>query len=315
MSKHRDHGGGLDAAVARFGGEKSDWIDLSTGINPTPYPIGEIPPEAWCALPDAAAQDALLQAARSFWNVPHHAAILAAPGASALIARLPALWPKASVAIRTPTYNEHAGAFEAHGWEINGADPNVQVAVHPNNPDGRLWRDTELTAPHVIIDESFCDTMPEASHIDRVLDGQTLVLKSFGKFWGLAGLRLGFAIGAPKLIDRLTSLIGPWAVSGPALSIGHAALSDANWARSMNIKLQHDAARLDVIMKNKGSKTLGGTSLFRLYEVENARAFQERLARGRVWSRIFSYSERWIRLGLPTGAGWEQLNAALDSAE
>ncbi|NVK44862.1 MAG: pyridoxal phosphate-dependent class II aminotransferase [Rhodobacteraceae bacterium] len=314
MSKHRDHGGGLDAAVARYGGEKSDWIDLSTGINPTPYPIGNIPQSAWSSLPDAAAQDALIQAARAFWNVPRRAAILAAPGASSLIARLPALWPVGRVEIQTPTYNEHAGAFGAQGWTVsNQPDPSadVQVIVHPNNPDGRLWRQDALTASYVIIDESFCDVMPEASLIERVSDGRTIVLKSFGKFWGQAGLRLGFAIGAPELIDRLSALIGPWAVSGPALSVGTAALNDGAWFAATNITLKHESEKLDGIIANKGAKIIGGTSLFRLYDVPNARAFQNQLAKGRVWSRIFPYSDTWVRLGLPPEDKWDQVEAAL----
>nr|WP_319248995.1 threonine-phosphate decarboxylase CobD [uncultured Celeribacter sp.] len=315
MTRHRDHGGGLDAAVARYGGEKPDWVDLSTGINPTPYPTGTLPAEAWQPLPDAAAQDALVQAARSFWNIPHDAAVLAAPGASALIARLPALWPKGRVAIQTPTYNEHAAAFEAHGWQVQPVDvehpAQVQVAVHPNNPNGRLWTARELRARTTIIDESFCDVMPEASHIAHAGDGRTIVLKSFGKFWGLAGLRLGFAIGSPDHIDRLAQLIGPWAVSGPALRIGAAALNDPDWAMTTRIRLTQDAARLDRLMEHNGAMLAGGTTLFRLYEVESARALQEHLAKGRIWSRIFPYSERWIRLGLPPEDRWGQLEAAL----
>lgn len=314
MSKHRDHGGGLDAAVARYGGEKADWIDLSTGINPTSYPIGEIPQSAWSALPDAAAQDALIQAARTFWTVPRGAAILAAPGASSLIARLPALWPVGQVEVQTPTYNEHAGAFDAQGWQVShqpNLSADVQVVVHPNNPDGRLWQQDELTAPYVIIDESFGDVIPEESLIERVSDGRTIVLKSFGKFWGLAGLRLGFAIGAPELIDRLSSLIGPWAVSGPALSIGTAALNDIAWATATNIKLKHDMEKLDRLMIHKNAKSIGGTTLFRLYETPDARAFQNRLAKGHVWSRIFPYSDTWLRLGLPPEDKWDQLEAAL----
>ncbi|SFK20873.1 threonine-phosphate decarboxylase [Celeribacter marinus] len=315
MSKHRDHGGGLDAAVARHGGEKSDWIDLSTGINPVPYPIGDIAPNAWAALPDAAAQDGLIQAARAFWDVPHEAAILASPGASSLIARLPALWPKGRAAIETPTYNEHAGAFDTHGWDVVTHAPEkgvtVQVVVHPNNPDGRVWDADAFTAPFTIIDESFCDIAPEQSHIARTRRDDTIVLKSFGKFWGLAGLRLGFAIGAPDLIDRLASLVGPWAVSGPALSIGRTALMDAAWTEATRARLAQDAARMDGLFSAKGATLVGGTTLFRLYEVDDARAWQTRLAQGRVWSRIFPYSERWIRIGLPAPDGWDQLEAAL----
>lgn len=311
MSRHRDHGGGLDAAVARYGGEKSDWIDLSTGINPDPYPLGEIAPQAWTALPDASAQDHLIQAARSFWNVPETAAVLAAPGASALIARIPALWPKGRARIETPTYNEHAGAFDAHGWQVAEDFGSVQVAVHPNNPDGRMWRADEFTAPFTVIDESFSDVMPEASHISRAARDDTIVLKSFGKFWGLAGMRLGFAIGAPALIDRLSTLIGPWPVAGPALDIGARALSDDAWAAATRSRLTADAARLDALITAKGATLTGGTSLFRLYEVDDARAWQARLAKGRIWSRIFPYSDRWLRLGLPPADGWAQLEEAL----
>ncbi|ATG48693.1 threonine-phosphate decarboxylase [Celeribacter ethanolicus] len=318
MSHRRDHGGGLDAAVARWGGEKSGWIDLSTGINPAPYPIGDIPPNAWTALPDAAAQDALVQAARGFWQVHHGAAVLAAPGASSLIARLPALWPKGRVEIQPPTYNEHAGAFGAQGWEVMTSDPtrkaSVAVAVHPNNPDGRLWREEEFTAPVTIIDESFCDVIPEESHIARVRDGRTIVLKSFGKFWGLAGMRLGFAIGAPDLIDRLAALIGPWAVSGPALAIGTAALNDPVWAIRTRIRLTQDAARLDEMMEGKGAKLVGGTTLFRLYDVGDAHMVQTRLAEHHVWSRLFPYSRRWLRLGFPPSDRWGQLETALEHA-
>lgn len=311
MSKHRDHGGGVDAAAARYGGERSEWIDLSTGINPVPYDVGQIPPEAWQALPDAAAQDALIQAARSLWNVPRKAAILAAPGASSLIARLPALWPTGRVRVDTPTYNEHAGAFENHGWMITPELPDVQVVVHPNNPDGRLWRRDELNAPVTIIDESFADIDPALSHMDRISDGRTIILKSFGKFWGLAGLRLGFAIGAPELIDRLGNLLGPWAVSGPALHIATRALEDHDWINAARIRIAHDSDRIDHLMQNKGIKCIGGTSLFRLYDTENAQQFQRKLAEARIWSRIFPYSDRWVRLGLPAPDDWERLEDAI----
>ena len=313
MRRHRDHGGGIDAAVARFGGERGDWLDLSTGINPVPYPIGEIPPEAWTALPDAGAQDALVQAARAFWQVPQGAAVLAAPGASSLIARLPSLWPAGKVRITRPTYNEHAAAFEAHGWDVaSTGEADVQVVVHPNNPDGRLWRAGDLSGPVTVIDESFCDVAPEASHIAKAADPDVIVLKSFGKFWGLGGLRLGFAIGQPALIARLADLIGPWPVAGPALQVGTAALSDLAWAEATRQRLDREAKLLDYAVTAKGATVLGGTPLFRLYEVDDARAWQERLAsQGRVWSRVFPYSDRWLRLGLPPSGRWDQLEAAL----
>jgi len=305
-----DHGGGIDAAIARFGGARADWLDLSTGINPVPYPIPALPADAWTALPDAGAFEALYSAARAFWQVPDGAEVLAAPGASALIARIPALQPPGRVEITAPTYNEHGAAFAARGWVAGGG--GARVIVHPNNPDGRIWREGDLgNNTLTVIDESFCDVMPGASLVHLAARPGVVVLKSFGKFWGLAGMRLGFAIAAPETIARLATMIGPWAVSGPALVTGAAALRDVAWAEATRTRLSLDAARLDAIMKCAGASSPRGTDLFRLYDVDDAVAWQERLARAHIWSRVFPYSETFLRLGLPGPDGWGRLQAAL----
>lgn len=308
-----DHGGGLDAAAVRYGGDRNEWIDLSTGINPVPYPIGTIEQGAWTALPDKAAQTALIKAARQFWQIPDAAAVIATPGASAPIAMVPRLRPAAQVHIATPTYNEHAAAFAAAGWQ-EVSDPHkaeAQVIVHPNNPDGRLFTSSNLHAPLRVIDESFADIIPDASLIAQTSAPDTLLLKSFGKFWGLAGLRLGFAIGDPELIDKLTTMLGPWPVAGPALQIGTRALNDPNWATKTRTRLGTDAIRLDRLITQAGANTIGGTSLFRLYDVDDAAAWQDRLARHHIWSRVFPYNPRWLRLGLPAPDAWPRLEAAL----
>lgn len=304
-----DHGGGIDAACARWGGNRADWLDLSTGINPRPYPIPPLPADAWTALPDRAAFAALETAARRFWRIPDSAALIAAPGASALIARIPALLPPGRIAIPAPTYNEHARAFRAAGWTVTDDATEASVLVHPNNPDGRLHRAPQT--PFAVIDESFCDITPDASHIAQATRPGTLILKSFGKFWGLAGARLGFAIGDPQLIHRLKPLIGPWAVPGPTLAIATAALSDDAWATETRARLTQDAQRLDHLLSQAGAKPLGGTTLFRLYDTPNATLWQDRLARHRILTRIFPYSTRWLRLGLPDGPGWSRLEQAL----
>ena len=309
----RDHGGGLDGAAMLYGGARNDWIDLSTGINPVPYPIGKFTQNDWTALPDAAAFNALTQAARSFWNVPDGAAILPAPGASALIARIPALATAARVDIPKPTYNEHAAAFQAQGWTLSQDNPSAHVLVHPNNPDGRFWSDSDANAPLTIIDESFCDIAPDASLIHLAERDGVIVLKSFGKFWGLAGLRLGFAIGDPTLIASLNDFIGPWAVSGPALRTGALALNDHGWADQTRARLGADAARLDALMRTHGADVVGGTSLFRLYDVGDAAAWQAKLARAHIWSRVFPYSDKWLRLGLPAPDQWARFSAALSA--
>ncbi len=305
-----DHGGGIDAAVAQFGGHRADWIDLSTGINPVAYPLGDLPADAWNALPDEGAFARLEQAARSFWNIPQSAAVLPAPGASALIARMPAIAPAGRVHIPAPTYNEHARAFLAQGWTASDS-ADTCVLVHPNNPDGRLWSARDF-APLTIVDESFCDVTPDATLIEHAARPNTIILKSFGKFWGLAGLRLGFAIGDPALIAKLAQGIGPWAVSGPALEIGTRALRDHAWANATRARLTADAARLDAMM---GLPVVGGTSLFRLYDTENAAALQSHLARAHIWTRVFPYSSRWLRLGLPGAANhWARLETAMATA-
>lgn len=313
----RDHGGGIDAAAAQYGGTRDAWVDLSTGINPVPYPLGEIPLNAWAALPDAGAMERLLTAARKFWNVPDQAEIIAAPGASAVIARMPALATAPGAYIPSPTYNEHAAAFRAHHKLGDQQDPanTTHIYVHPNNPDGHLWPTKVIGGrPLTVVDESFCDVMPSASHIARAADPGVIVLKSFGKFWGLAGLRLGFAIGRRETLFPDTSLVdmlGPWAVSGPALEIGARALEDTDWAAITRTRLQSASDRLDALMTKTGATLYGGTSLFRLYEVDDAAAWQDRLARNQIWTRTFPYSDRFLRLGLPAPEHWSRLEAAL----
>ncbi len=307
----RDHGGGIDAAAMRFGGVRADWLDLSTGINPLPYPVRLTQSDAWTALPDRAATDRLIAAARVFWGVPDGAVVVPAPGASALIARVPLLMAGARAYISGPTYNEHAAAFASVTGQTDFTDHTapVHVHVHPNNPDGRLFQ-AALTAQLTVIDESFCDVMPAASRVAEAARPGVVILKSFGKFWGLAGMRLGFAICAPDLAQRLTDALGPWPVSGPALDIGAQALADPDWATATRARLTRDAARLDALMAPHGA-LVGGTTLFRLYRVAEAGAFQDRLARHRVWSRVFPYATDWVRLGLPHPDRWAQLEAAL----
>lgn len=314
----RDHGGGVDAARAYYGGDRKDWIDLSTGVNPHAYRPPSLSDLAWTALPDHGRMRDLEEAARRFWRVPDGAGILAAPGASALIARIPSLVAPGHVHVHTPTYNEHAAAFAIAGWTVsdtmNESDgkADARVLVHPNNPDGRVWSEDDANGDLIVIDESFCDVCPDRSLVRLAEHPGVVILKSFGKFWGLAGLRLGFAIARPETISCLSDALGPWPVSGPALEIGAAALRDPGWAENTRDMLASEAARLDdLIGKGAAAGLVGGTSLFRLYDVEDAAAMQDRLARHYIWTRIFPYSRRWIRLGLPPADAWQRLEAAL----
>ncbi|WP_226782098.1 aminotransferase class I/II-fold pyridoxal phosphate-dependent enzyme [Oceaniglobus trochenteri] len=307
MTAPRDHGGALDAAIARWGGTRADWIDLSTGINPVPYPLPPLAPADWCALPDAEAARALDQAARRAWSVPEGAAVLAAPGASALIATLPFCLDGQSVQIRHDTYNEHAAAFRNAGWTVETGGADARVIVHPNNPTGEFCAAPQ--AGFTVIDESFCDTAPQRSHIAQAGPG-CVILKSFGKFWGLAGLRLGFAIGDPQVIAAMRARLGPWPVAGPALRIGAAALADTAWADTTRARLTADADRLDRLVARAGAVVQGDCPLFRLYTVPDARAWQGAFARHHILTRTFPYAPTWLRLGLPAPEHWPRLRAA-----
>ncbi len=199
--------------------------------------------------------------------------------------------------------------------DLEGAD--LAVVVNPNNPDGQAQDPRALLqlagqVGRLVVDESFADMTPALSALPLAGDPRLVVLRSFGKFYGLAGLRLGFAFGAPEVVARLSSMAGPWPVSGPALEVGRAALADGAWATAMQARLALDADRADALATGAGWRLVGGTGLFRLYDTPDAAAAQDALARHRIWTRIFPFSALWLRLGLPgPEAEWDRLARAL----
>ncbi|MEM0987378.1 MAG: threonine-phosphate decarboxylase CobD [Pseudomonadota bacterium] len=316
----QDHGGSLNDAVASFGGAPGDWLDLSTGINPRPYPVPELPPASWTRLPEAADIAALEAAAARAYEAAPEARVLAAPGASALIAALPRLAQPARVAIPGPTYSEHAAAFYAAGWEVierPGPGVTATAIVNPNNPDGRRWSASELQVMAqamdlLVVDESFMDPTPADALAPYAGEEGLVVLRSFGKFYGLPGLRLGFAITGPQTAARLGAALGPWQVSGAAVHVGQKALQDVEWLEETRLRLAADRARLTELANAAGWQAVGGSDLFQTFETPDAVAARERLAAARIWSRIFPYSRTWLRLGLPgNAADWARLEGAL----
>jgi cobalamin biosynthetic protein CobC len=210
------------------------------------------------------------------------------------------------------------------GWDVAevsnlgalaGAD--LAIVVNPNNPDGRRHDPAALLAllPKVgrlVVDESFADAVPCLSLAPEAGRSGLLILRSLGKFYGLAGVRLGFVLGAEADVAALAQLAGPWPVSGPAIAIGHRALLDRTWANATSARLAVQAPHLDNMAQAAGWTLVGGTPLFRLYGVGDASAAQERLARAKIWSRIFRDWPGWLRLGLPGDeAEWARLAAAL----
>ncbi len=311
------HGGDLAAAIARYGTGPEGWLDLSTGINPHPYPMPELPPEVWTRLPQADAEAALLDAAAGYYGVDGAAHIVAAPGTQALIQWLARLQHPADVAVVGPTYGEHAAQWRLAGHRVRevtdpeeGADASVLILVNPNNPDGRIIpRDAMLDLADrraargglLIVDEAFADVMPEASISDAAGRPGLIILRSFGKFFGLPGLRLGFALAPLPFARRIRAALGTWAVSGPALAVGTRALADTGWIQGMRARLAEEAAQLDEMLKAANLSIAGGTNLFRLVATEDASGLFVHLARRHVLTRPFDYRSNWLRIGIPTG--------------
>jgi cobalamin biosynthetic protein CobC len=319
-----DHGGNLDVACKRFGGRPEDWIDLSTGINRQPYPVGDLSPRHWSTLPSRSEIEALHDVARSAYGTT--APVLALAGAQAAIQLLPRLGQPGRACILAPTYNEYAPVLTAAGWQVAEVDKfdalagaDLAVVVNPNNPDGRQHDPKALLAlasrvNRLVVDESFADAVPAVSLAAEAGRPGLLVLRSFGKFYGLAGLRLGFALGSEADVAALAAMAGPWPISGAAIEIGRRALLDRNWAEAKRARLARACLLLDDLTRLAGWTLVGGTPLFRLYEVGDAIAVQERLARAKIWSRIFSNSSGWLRLALPGDeTEWKRLAAALSA--
>lgn len=318
----RDHGGDLDRAIKRYG--DGDWIDLSTGINAQPFPVPTLDARAWSALPTRADMETLVAAARNAYGTT--ATVVPLAGAQAAIQLVPRIAAIGRARVLGPTYNEHAAALRASGWTVDEVDTiaalagaDLAVVVNPNNPDGQRHTPDALRALAgkvglLVVDESFVDSEPDLSLTGGVtaMPDNIVVLRSFGKFYGLAGLRLGFALTDHGRADQLRTMAGPWAVSGPAIAIGAAALADREWQARTIGRLLEETKQLDKMAHAAGWQLVGGTPLFRTYDTGDGARVQGRLARARIWTRVFPYAPSWVRLGLPgEPAHWARLETAL----
>lgn len=304
------HGGAPPIANA---GQRNDWLDLSTGINPHSYPIPKLNNAEWENLPRQSDMESLLSAARRYYSVPDSCGIVAVPGTEAAISQLP-VFHSGSIGILEPTYASHRAAWTADGRTAvsldtlpSGPIENHLLIVNPNNPTGRLFSSGELlTAAEqlacgriMVVDEAFMDCAPDSSIVSHLQpETPIIVLKSFGKFFGLAGLRLGFVIGKPEILRKLSVRFGEWCISGPALKIGHAALSNGNWQSGMRARLRADMNRLECLMKNR-DQIVGKTHLFLTYRHKDALTLHKFLAERNIWTRYFAYEPTWLRFGLP----------------
>ena len=321
------HGGDLAAASAAFGDPPDGWIDLSTGINPHPYPFAADLLDGLRRLPDSGRIGGLRNAAAAAYGIADPARIACGPGSQALIQWLPRLRAAGRVAVVSPTYGEHAAAWAAAGHNVartaslpDPADCDVAVVTSPNNPDGRiasrhdmaaLARDLADKGGLLVVDEAFADLQAAPSAAADIPRG-IAALRSFGKFFGLPGLRLGFAVADADTAASIADGLGPWPVSSLAADIGSRALTDAAWQADTRTRLAADAARLDRMLAGAGFDIVGGTDLFRLGVSADATEFHDRLGRAGIYTRRFPDNPSWLRFGLPGGAPeWERLQRAL----
>ncbi|MEO0411323.1 MAG: threonine-phosphate decarboxylase CobD [Pseudomonadota bacterium] len=325
------HGGALDQLEQQFPRARKPWIDLSTGINPWPWPVPPSllqQPGLLAALPTQRDWQACRTAMATSFGVAEDY-VLPVPGTAMAIALLPHVIPADEVACLTPSYGDHERSWRNAGARISALPTDLEVAdsadaavlCNPNNPDGRLFCKDALRALHqrlkkrggtLIVDEAYGELCPDRSlarHVDA--DG-LVVLRSFGKFFGLAGVRLGAVIAAPALLQKIAQLLGDWPISSVALKLGAAAYCDQAFAEETRARLARARERLDALLEDAGITVSGGTDLFRYIEATDSHALWESLARSGIYTRRFEWTQRHLRLGLPANTEQEdRLKSAL----
>lgn len=316
------HGGGLEAAKRRFGTRDAPWIDLSTGINPYSWPhAGEIAVD-WRRLPEPEALADLEAAAAACFGVhPRHCC--AVPGSEIGLRLAGALigGPARALAPAYRTHSEMVADAAPISLEQAPGHRGTLILANPNNPDGRTiaprtMRDLlagRADGAWLLVDEAFADAAPALSVAAEVQDDRRLIVfRSFGKFFGLAGLRLGFVLGPTSLLARLRRQLGAWPLSSAAIAVGAAAYRHREWVGAMRSRLPREAAALDAALARAGHRAVGACPLFRLIQAEDAGALFARLARQAILTRPFAENRHWLRIGLPPGPdALERLEAAL----
>lgn len=319
-----EHGGNLVLAAEKYGIPLNDWLDLSTGINPHGYPIPEIPAVLWQRLPEV--EDSLITAAQTYYGCRH---ALPSSGSQAALQALPRLLPVCKVAILSPMYAEHALAWVRCGHEIirftslddlqTIQDAKVILLSNPNNPTAEKFPVETLLELHkkqtgkggwLVIDEAFMDATPEWSLTPYAHLPGLVVLRSLGKFFGLAGARVGFVMAEKGLLNKLEEILGPWPLTGPARFIAGQALADTTWQEKTRIQLHEASNKLALLLEKNGLPPYARTTLFQWVPARHWNAWHTHLAKHGIWTRKFDKIKA-LRFGLPPNDGWSRLESAL----
>jgi len=331
-----EHGGRLNKAAERWGIPRSEWLDLSTGINPIGWPVPDIPAELWQRLPEA--DDGLEEVIRNWSGAPSSSACVPVPGSQAAIMALPRLRKPCCVGIPVPGYREHGHSWQNAGHTVipigpeqtrcgaSGCDDrwlnqlDVLVWINPNNPTGEIIPPSTLLRWHqrlqkrggwLVVDEAFMDATPAFSLCSHAGRPGLIVLRSLGKFFGLAGVRAGAVLTGTAVGDALMRVLGPWPLGGPARFVMAQALSDTAWQRQARTRLQHDAGRLRKVLQSAGHAVAGGSALFQTVPSDSPQSLADQLAAQGVLVRAFEHPGM-LRFGLAANEGqWRRLEMAL----
>lgn len=319
-----EHGGRLRDAATRWNIPLRQWLDLSTGIAPWSYPA-DISAAAWRCLPED--DDGLEAAAAGYYG---HPAPLPLPGSQAAIQALPRLFAPGIAVLPAPTYGEYAPAWRAAGHEVReiaadewvAADADILMLANPNNPTGtsfapdllrRLAQRQAARDGWLVVDEAFADATPETSLSAQagIELPRLVVLRSLGKFFGLAGARVGFLCAEPALRLRMAETLGPWVVAHPSREAARQALADSAWQTGQRQRLESACARLGTLLAGRDLGSVDGGGLFRYVLTAPAVALYDFLARRGILVRLFRQPEA-LRFGLPANeTDWQRLDAAL----
>jgi len=323
-----EHGGHLIAAAKKYNIPVNQWLDLSTGINPNGWPIPAIPAECWQRLPES--DDGLIDAAKSYYQCQ---SILPVAGSQAAIQGLPLLRNKSTVGVLSLAYAEHGYSWKKAGHEVIELSVttinnqlhklDVLILINPNNPTAQRFTKTQLLDWHqqlkqrngwLIIDEAFIDSTPEHSLSSYPVNDGLIILRSIGKFFGLAGIRCGFVIANHHILKQLDELLGPWTISNPSRYIATAALLDLNWQNKIQSDLKNQSNRLALLLQNNGFEIIAQTDLFHWIQTDNAEHIHNTLAEQGILTRLF-HNPLSLRFGLPKNEPqWVYLNQVLSTS-